>query len=311
MTPLPTPSSSPRIAVVIGASSGIGRATAVALATEGWSVVLGARSRRSLEAAAEECRIAAPLGVFSVFEMDVTEPATVQALLDDAIVRHGRIDAVVHTAAVIGYGRFEDVPAAEFERAVTTNLLGSATVARAALAVFREAGRGHLVLFGSLLGKIAVPFMSPYVIGKWGVQALARTLQIETRDARDIVVSLVSPGGVDTPAYLHAANRAGREGRPPPPVDPPEKVARAVVKLMDRPRRDRSVGIANGAIVAGFRFLPAVFDVLVTPLMRVAALSRRPMEPHAGNVFEAVPDSDTTHGLWNRVGLRRPDDVRR
>lgn len=310
MTPPPEPSSSPRVAVVIGASSGIGRATAIALAGAGWSVVLAARSRLSLDSAASECRAAAPAGEFSVFEMDVTDPPTVQALLDDALARHGHIDAVVHTAAVIGYGRFEDVPAAEFERAVVTNLLGSATVARATLAVFRTAGRGHLVLFGSLLGKIAAPFMSPYVVGKWGVQALARTLQIETRDAKNIAVSLVSPGGVDTPAYLHAANRAGREGRPPPPVDPPEKVARAVVKLMDRPRRDRSVGIANGVIVAGFRFLPAVFDVLVTPLMKVAALSRRPMEPHPGNVFEARPDSDTTRGVWNRIGLRRKDSHR-
>lgn len=240
--------------------------------------------------------------------MDVTDPPTVQALLDDAIARHGHVDAVVHTAAVIGYGKFEDVPAAEFERAVVTNLLGSATVARATLAVFRTAGRGHLVLFGSLLGKIAVPFMSPYVVGKWGVQALARTLQIETRDAKDIDVSLVSPGGVDTPAYLHAANRAGREGRPPPPVDPPEKVARAVVRLMDHPRRDRSVGIANGAIVTGFRFLPAVFDLAVTPLVKVAALSRRSMAPHSGNVFEALPGSDTTHGVWNRAGLRREQE---
>lgn len=294
----------------MGASSGIGRATAIALAAEGWSIVLAARSRQSLESAADECRAVAPLGTFSLFEMDVTDPATVQALLDDAITRHGRIDAVVHTAAVIGYGKFDDVPAEEFERAIITNLLGTAHVARAALRAFRSADRGHLVLFGSLLGKVAVPFMSPYVVGKWGVQALARTLQIETRDAEHIEVSLISPGGVDTPAYLHAANRTGWEGRPPPPVDAPEKVARAVLKVLDRPRRDRSVGVANGLIVAGFRFLPAVYDLLVTPLMKVAALSRRPMDPHAGNVFTARPDTDATHGVWNKIGLRRQGNDR-
>lgn len=293
------------MAIVVGASSGIGRATSIALAVAGWRVVLAARSRQSLDAAASDCRRAAAGSAVTVFPMDVTDPATVDDLLDDTLSRFGRVDTVVHTAAVIGYGFFESVPAAEFDRAVTTNLLGSATVSRASLRVFRAAGRGHLVLFGSLLGKMAVPFMSPYVVGKWGVHALARTLQIETRNARDIHVSLITPGSVDTPAYLQAANRAGREGRPPPPVDPPEKVARAVLQVLRRPRRDRGVGPLNGVMVAGFRLLPGVYDVLVTPLMRLSGLSRRRMSPHDGNVFDPRPDGDATHGRWGRSGLRR------
>lgn len=299
-----------RVGVVVGASSGIGRATASAMAAQGWTLVLAARSRESLDAAAAECRDAAPDGSISVFEMDVTDHPTIEELINETLGRYGRIDAVVHAAAVIGYGRFEDVPPEEFDRAVVTNLLGTAAVARAALRVFRAAGQGQLVLFGSLLGKIAVPFMGPYVVGKWGVHALARTLQLETRDVEKIGVSLISPGSVDTPAYLQAANRTGREGRPPPPVDPPEKVARAVVRVLEHPRRDRSVGIANGIVVAGFRMLPAVFDLLVTPLMKAAALSRRPLRPHSGNVFAPQPRGDATHGVWGRLGLRRKDSDR-
>lgn len=201
-----------RVAVVVGASSGIGRA-------------------------------AAGGGSVSVFPMDVTDHGSVDALLDGALLTYGRVDTVVHTAAVIGYGLFEQVPAEEFDRAVMTNLLGTAAVSRAALRVFRSSGRGHLVLVGSLLGKLAVPFMSPYVVGKWGVHALARTLQIETRDARDIHVSLITPGSV----------------------------ARAVLQVLRRPRRDRAVGPLNGLMVT------------------------------------ARPEGDRTHGRWGRLGLRRRD----
>ena len=201
-----------------------------------------------------------------------------------AIERFGRVDAVVNSAAAVGYGRFEDVPAEVFDRVIVTNLLGTANVARASLRRFREQGGGHLVLLGSLLGKIAVPFMSPYVTSKWGVHGLARILQIEARQTPGIDVSVVSPGSVNTPAYLQAANYAGWEGRPPPPIDPPEKVARAIVRTLGSPRRDRSVGIANHVVVLGFRLLPAVFDALVTPLMRLGGLSKRPLAPHSGSV---------------------------
>lgn len=295
----------PGVAIVVGASSGIGRATSIALAAAGWTVVLAARSRVSLEQAAIDCRQHAVVGRITVFPMDVTDQSSVDALMADTVSRHGRVDAVVHTAAVIGYGVFESIPAAEFDRAVITNLLGTAAVARAALHTFRAAGRGHLVLLGSLLGKLAVPFMGSYVVGKWGVQALARTLQIETRDAPNIHVSLVTPGSVDTPAYLQAANHVGREGRPPPPVDPPEKVARAVLQVLRRPRRDRPVGLLNGVMVSGFRLLPGVYDRFVTPLMKISGLSRISIAPHPGNLFEAHPQGDAVHGRWGRLGGRR------
>ncbi len=164
---------------------------------------------------------------------DVGEQADVDRAFDAAVDRFGRVDAVVNSAAAVGYGRFEDVPAEVFDRVIVTNLLGTANVARTALRQFRRQSGGHLVLMGSLLGKIAVPFMSPYVTSKWGVHGLARILQIEARQTPGIEVSVVSPGSVNTPAYLQAANYAGWEGRPPPPIDPPEKVARAVVRCLE------------------------------------------------------------------------------
>lgn len=291
-----------KVAVVTGASSGIGRATSIALAGQGWNVVLVGRALQSLLAAEADCH---DFGIETLVAIaDVGEQEDVDRVLEAAVERFGRVDAVINSAAAVGYGRFEDVPAEVFDRVIVTNLLGTANVARASLRRFREQGGGHLILLGSLLGKISVPFMSPYVTSKWGVHGLARILQIEARQTPGIDVSVISPGSVNTPAYLQAANYAGWEGRPPPPIDPPEKVARAIVRTLGSPRRDRSVGVANHVVVLGFRLLPAVFDALVTPLMRLGGLSKRPLPPHSGSVLEPRPAGDAPHGPWAWLGRR-------
>ena len=291
-----------QVALVTGGSSGIGRATAQALAAAGWNLVLVARSPISLAAAQESCRAAGAEVLLSPADVSVQEE--VDAAFTAGVRRFGRIDAVVNAAAAVAYGLFKDVPAEVFNQVVTTDLIGTANVARASLRHFQEHEGGHLVLMGSLLGKISVPYMSSYVTSKWGVHGLARTLQAEVRQIPGVRVSMVSPGGVNTPAYSQAGNYAGFEGRPPPPVDPPEKVARAVLRALRRPSRDRSVGLANHVVVLGFRLLPVVYDALVTPLMRIGGLSRRPVPPTAGNVLLPQPEGDAVHGVWAFLGQR-------
>ncbi len=293
------------VVLVVGASSGIGRATARALAGRGASLVLAARSLESLTETEHEClQQSKGSGATLVVPTDIGDGAAVDALFEAAVARFGRVDAVVSSAATVAYGRFEDVPAAVFDQVMRTNLIGTANVARASLRQFAAQGGGSLVLVGSLLGKIGTPFMSSYVTSKWAVHGLARVLQIEARERPGTHVSLISPGGVDTPVYHQGANYVGREGRPPPPVDSPEKVARAVVRALERPAREVSVGLANPLIVIGSRFLPGVYDALVLPLMKVGGLSRTPVQPHEGNVFAPLGDGDAVHGKWGRHWLR-------
>jgi NAD(P)-dependent dehydrogenase (short-subunit alcohol dehydrogenase family) len=290
-----------RTVLVTGASSGIGRATALMLAHEGAQLVLVARSPVSLAQAAAECEAVGAATL--VVPADVTDPDAVQDAFDEAERAFGAVDGVVHSAAALAYGRFEDIPAEVFNRSVETTLVGTATVARCALRAFGERG-GNLVVVGSLLGKIATPFMSPYIAAKWGVHGLVRTLQIEARSTPQIGISLVWPGAVNTPVYLQAGTYLGRQGRPPAPVDPPEKVARAAVRALARPRRESSVGVANHVMVAGFRFLPAVFDVLATPLMRLGGLERGEVADTPGNVVTPNPSLEAVHGPWGRHWLR-------
>ncbi|GAA0800103.1 SDR family NAD(P)-dependent oxidoreductase [Spirilliplanes yamanashiensis] len=283
------------VVVLTGASSGIGRAAAKLCAARGDRLVLAARSRAGLEALAEAH---APGAL--VHTVDVADRVSVEALADAAVARYGRIDVWVDTAAVMAYGRFEDVPAEVFDQVIATDLIGSANVARAALRVFRSQGAGTLVLTGSLVGHVTAPYMSAYATAKWGQRALARTLRQETRDAKHIHVCQVVPGGVDTPIYTSAANYAGRIGRPPPPVDTAERVARVALKLADRPRAEASVGLTNRVVEFGFAALPRVYDALVGPMMRAVALSGRPVDPHEGNVFASRTRDDGGPARWGR-----------
>ncbi|MET0494977.1 MAG: SDR family NAD(P)-dependent oxidoreductase [Actinoplanes sp.] len=287
-----------RVVVLTGASSGIGRAAALAFAARGDRLVIAARGLADLEKTAASCG-----GSVLVVPTDVTDRTEVEALADAAIDIFGHIDVWADTAAVMAYGKFEDVPAVTFDQVVTTDLLGSANVARAALKVFRRQGHGTLILCGSLLGRITAPWMSPYAVSKWGVRALARTLRQETRDAPGIHVCELVPGGVNTPIYTSAANYAGFVGRPPPPVDSAERLGAAIVRLADRPRRQLSVGLTNRPIEFGFGTFPPVYDALVGPLMGRLALSQRRTGPGDGNVFG--PESRVEGGplRWGRGAL--------
>lgn len=282
----------PSGALVLGASSGIGRATALRLAELGVPVVLASRSQDALEAVAQECREAG--GTATVVVLDVRDAPAVEGVVAAAGAEFGRGLAVVHAASVVAYGVFEEVPPDVVTSVIETNVLGTVTVARASLHAFRRHGGGHLVVVGSLLGEIAVPLMSAYVLSKWAVHGLVRSLQIETRDREGVSVSLVAPGGIDTPIYQRAATVLGRHGKPPPPVGTAEDVADAVIRVLHHPRRLRHVGPANPVVVAGFRLLPGAFDRMVTPLIRTFGLDEwtgLPATP--GNVD--VPRHDPTH----------------
>jgi NAD(P)-dependent dehydrogenase (short-subunit alcohol dehydrogenase family) len=298
--PTPTDPASPQTVLITGASSGIGRATALELAGRGARLVLVARGREPLEEAAAEA-LAAGAQAARVRPADVTDEEAIQAAVDDAVAEFGRLDVVVHAAQVMAYGRIEDVPREVYEQVVDVAVHGTATVARVVLPVFRQQGAGHLVVVNSLLGSIAAPLMGSYVTAKWGQLGLIRVLQQETRDEPGISVSAVQPGGVDTPIYFQGATWTGSTGRPPPPVYSAQRVARAVLSTLDRPRRIVQAGLFNPLITAGFRLVPGVFDALVGPLLQRLAIANDDVPPTEGNVFESKPAGNATEGRWRSI----------
>jgi NAD(P)-dependent dehydrogenase (short-subunit alcohol dehydrogenase family) len=292
--------SQPRTVLITGASSGIGRATAHEFARRGDALVLVSRSRTTLEEAAHE---ATALGAAEavVCPADVTEESALRRVVEETVARRGRIDVVVHAAQTMAYGRVEDVPTEVFEAVVDTAVRGTANLARAVLPQFRGQRSGSLVVVGSLLASIAAPFMGSYTTAKWAQLGLVRTLQIETRDVPGVHVSMVSPGGVDTPIYYQAASYLGTDGRPPPPVYTPQRVARHVLGVVDKPRRNKQSGFANPLVIAGFRFLPGVYDALVTPLLTVFGLAKHTVPANPGSVFAPRPEREATRGRWHGI----------
>ncbi|KQX61546.1 SDR family oxidoreductase [Angustibacter sp. Root456] len=283
------------VVLVTGATSGIGLAVAVEVSERGGHLALVARSADRLRDVAAQCRTAGAASV-TTHAVDVTDAEAVQAAVDAVVDGHGRLDAVVHSAGVVAYGRLEEVPAEVFDGVVGTNVLGSANVARAVLPAMRAADHGRLYLVGSVIGGIGVPGMGAYVVSKWGVRALARQLQLENRDRHGVHITLVRPGSVDTPIYTLAANYSGFVGAPPPPVYRPATVARRIVESFDKPPRVLNVGIANPLMLLGFALLPAVYDVLVGPLFRVLGRTGERVGPTPGNVLAPTPDGERLRG---------------
>jgi NAD(P)-dependent dehydrogenase (short-subunit alcohol dehydrogenase family) len=290
----------PQTVLVTGASSGIGRATAVELAGRGAQLVLVARGREALEEAAAEVRAAGAAAVV-VCPADVLDEEAVRAAVTAAVDRFGRLDVVVHAAQVMAYGTIEEVPRKVFETVVETAVHGTANVARVVLPVFRQQEAGHLLIVNSLLGQVATPLLGSYIAAKWGQLGLIRVLQQETRDVPGISVSAVQPGGVDTPIYVQAASWTGSTGRPPPPVYSPQRVARTVVATLDRPRRIVQAGLFNPVITAAFRLVPGVYDYLVGPLLQRLAIADDDVPPTEGNVFESRPAGNATEGHWRSI----------
>jgi len=276
---------SDRVVLVVGGSSGIGRAAAQRFAAAGDRLVLMARSDVSLADAADACR-AAGAGEVAV----VPGNAAVRADLD----------IVVHTATAMAYGSLEAVPEDVFDAVVDTAVKGTAHLARVVIPVFRRQRRGVLIAVNSLLGSVTVPNMGAYAVAKWGQRAALRTMQQEVRDVPDVHVCIVSPGSINTPIYYQAANYGGHEARPPWPVLSPERAAGVIADLAERPRAHTSVPVGpfNPVIVAGFRLLPVVYDRLVGPLFTVAAQTRRAVEATTGNVLHPRPADDRVHGHW-------------
>ncbi|OBK56799.1 SDR family NAD(P)-dependent oxidoreductase [Mycobacterium kubicae] len=274
--------------LVTGASSGVGLETALAYAGRGCRLVLAARGAVDLEDVAGQCREAGAEEVLTQ-PTDIGDPDQVHQLFDVAIRRFGPVDIVVQNAALAAFGRFVDVPAEVFDAVIRVNVLGAAHVARSALQHFNERGQGQLVIVGSSLGQVAVPYLGVYVIGKFAVTALVRVLRQEHRRLPGVKVHGIYPGAVDTPIYARAANFFGQRAHVLPINDSPAKVARRIVKATDSGRTaERQVGPANWPMLIAYRTLPRVFDVLVGPLMRVGSFAREPLAATSGNVFKKV-----------------------
>ena len=190
-----------RTVLVTGASSGIGRATALAFADAGANVVLVARRAKVLAKVAAEAR---KLGAATlVAPADVTQPEAVTACFRKAVRRFGSVDVVVNNAGVLIPAPVVDLRTADLQRMLDVNLIGALHVMQEAVKVMRKQGRGHVVNVGSLAGRRGFSPLGGYCATKFALVGLTEALRTELVGER-IHVSLVLPGVVDTPMAAKA-----------------------------------------------------------------------------------------------------------
>lgn len=221
-----------KVAVVTGASKGIGVAIARRLHEEGASVVLLARTVERLRALAGE------LGERGLaVGCDVGDPDSVRSAFEAVEARFGRVDVLVNNAAIIGMGLLEEITDEEILGQVHANLLGPIFCTRSAIPLLRRAGGGHVVNISSRSVDLARPHLSVYSATKGGVEVLSRTLAAELRPL-GIQVTCVRVGPVASEPDVRAAGQGtaevtkdwvARGGPAPEPPAPAESVADAVV----------------------------------------------------------------------------------
>lgn len=225
-----------RVALITGASSGIGAGTALALAEAGATVVCAARRTADLE------RVVATVkergGSARALRLDVTDSAAVEETFRRLAGEVPHLDVLVNSAGVMQSARVADAKLSEWERMIATNLFGLMNVSRHALPLMRERGRGHIVNISSVSGRLANIGSPAYAASKSGVDTFTESLRKECV-GYGVRVTLIMPGMVETELMTHVEDEATRarfaalmeQMTPLQPAD----VAAAVVYAVSQP----------------------------------------------------------------------------
>jgi NADP-dependent 3-hydroxy acid dehydrogenase YdfG len=228
-----------KTAAITGASSGIGEATALALAGAGASVALGARREDRLSALAE--RISSGGGKALALPVDVADEDSARSFVERAHSELGGLDILINNAGVMLLGPVEGAPTEQWRTMVNVNLLGLLYCTHAALPLMREAGSGHIVNISSVAGRSANAGSAVYNLTKFGVGAFSEALRQEVSPA-GIRTTIIEPGFVDTELQGHNEHPAVQDAiekmrQAVPEVLQAEDIASAILYAVSAPQR--------------------------------------------------------------------------
>jgi NAD(P)-dependent dehydrogenase (short-subunit alcohol dehydrogenase family) len=295
----------PQVAVITGASAGIGRATAREFAKRGCSVALIARSRDRLDSAAREVEELG--GKALVLPTDVADWAQVERAAEQVVERFGRIDIWVNNAFAGIFSRFMDMSLEEFRRVTDVTYFGQVHGTRVALKHMLPRDAGTIVLIGSALAYRGIPLQSAYCAAKHAIQGFQDSVRSELLAMDSAVhLAMVQLPGVNTPQFDWI--RSHVKGRPQPvgTIYQPEVAARAIWKAAHSSRKEWIVGAPAYQAIIGNKLMSPLLDRY---LARTGIDSQQGPEPteanRKDNLFEPVPGDPGAHGRFDSIAHSR------
>lgn len=287
-----------QVVVLMGASSGIGRETALRFARKGAKVVVSARGEEGLDSLVEEIR--REDGEAIAVPADTSEFDQVKAVADRAVEVYGRLDTWVHLAAVGLFATFEETTPEEFRRVIDVNLMGQVYGAMAALPQIKREGGGALIHVSSMGAKRSIPLQSAYCASKHGIDGFLESLRVELRREKlPISVTQVMPATINTPFFDKARTKLGVKPVAPPPIYQPGIVSEAILHAAENPARDLVVGGAAKAVILSQALSPRLLDILLRVRGFEVHYTGEPKPEDApDNLFEPIDGYNTVEGSF-------------
>ena len=283
-----------QVVVLMGASSGIGRESALRFARKGTRVVVSARGEEGLDSLVQEIR--GKGGEAIAVTADTSKFDQVKAVADRAVREYGRLDSWVHLAAVGLFATFEQTTPEEFERVIDVNLMGQVYGAMAALPHIKREGRGALIHISSVEAKRSFPLHSAYGASKHGIDGFLEALRVELRhEGWPISVTQVMPGTINTHFFDKGRSKLGVKPVGIPPIYEPGTVADTILYAAENPARDLVCGGAAQALILNQRLSPRMLDAILTT--RAGFAPQKTEEPRSeddpDNLYAPIRGHDT------------------
>src|SRR5690554_2316222 len=292
-----------KVAVVTGASAGVGRATALAFARDGAAVALLARSAERLDAAVNE--ITALGGTALALPVDVADPdqlAQAAAHIEEEL---GPIDVWVNNAMVTVLSRAVEMTADEYRRVTEVSYLGTVYGTLTALQYMRARNRGVIVQVGSALAYRGIPLQSAYCAAKFAVRGFTDSVRVELiYENSPIHLTMVQLAAFNTPQFQWARYRQSAQPQPLPPIFQPELAAKAIVWASKHRRRELYVGFPALKTIVGNKLFPGLADRMAarqgfTGQMDFSVPPPAPADQRDDNLFTPVSGDYGSHGRFD------------